>query len=277
MSFGPFGLCLSDGNCGLTKSTQTVHIVNSALASAYHRNAFRCSNWTKASTDPSSYCGCADAGITDARTCLLHKTQMETLTSQICNKGGFTLLPEEEACLCNSSGAGSKLNVDHSSLIASQLDCQNAETTQHDLNANFPQDVADTIERNMTLLGAHLGTDDKTLILQFATKIAQNIDRSIIDEIAKMVTATPRKDCGGLQWGQTRYSHFNHVLLVMSTRSAIAEMTLQIHDKVKASFKRKDNGAKGFFTSPAGIALVLIVGIFSLMALLLVLWLKYKH
>jgi hypothetical protein len=276
-----FGLCLGGigvGDCGSTSSTQAINITNSAISSAYYRNAFSCTSSVQAgnTVTAAGYCSCGEMGM-DTIDCTAYKEQMATLSAQTCDtvaKDRPDMPPELLTCLCHSAGAGCNINVDQKSLITSQQTCTNTQDVQTKLNNNFANDVIASINANMKDIGGLFDSTNQSIVGNFANKIVQNITTDMITNISNSVTAGNRVDagCGALNFGVTQYSQFTNILNSLNSSSVIQDASNSIANHIQSTLKREDDGFTGWLTSGWHIVII----IFAVGALIVILYLVWR-
>lgn len=279
-----FGLCLGGlgiGKCGNTSSKQSASITNSAIASAYYKNAFSCKRKVDSgnTVKADGYCSCGELGIGNSIDCRKYKQHMAILQAQTCNnvlKNRPDLPPEMVTCICHSGGAGCNLDVSQTSTVTTQFTCTNKNDVKQNLSDNFTNDVLSNMKQNMSDVGGLFDSNDQSVVANLATKIRQNISDEMIQDISSDVTASNNVEagCGGLNFGITQYSQFTSIIKVLGSNQAIATAMNELQNHMKATVERKDSGFLGWLTSSTGIIVMIIIGIAVIVGLVLLF--KYK-
>jgi len=278
-----FGLCLGGfgiGKCGKTSSSQSVNIANSAVASAYYKNAFSCKQKIDSGNNVTAegVCGCQEEQIYSEIDCRQYKLTKAKLEAQECatSSKNSNLTGAELTCICHSGGAGCNIGIDQRSAVSNQFVCKNKQSAKANLDNHFSNDMVQNMKQNMSDIGGLFDSNDQKVTGKIATKIRQNISQSMMNEISSKITASNNvtAGCGGLNFGITQYSQMDTIVSVLSKSSAIQEALNQLKTHLKSSVTRVDSGFLGWLTSTAGIIVIIIVCIAVIIGLSLLF--KYK-
>jgi hypothetical protein len=276
-----FGLCLGSigvGKCGDTKSQQSVNVVNTAVATAYYKNAFSCKNEIKAGNEinTSGYCSCGALGIGNSSDCTRYRLKMIEAETQTCNsvlnaqtRGTLGLTGGEISCICKSAGAGCTLDVKQDSVVTSQQRCTNAADANQKLKTNFATDIAANLKSLTKGLGGLFDGKDQDQAIKIGNTISNNVSTSMSSAISNTVNTknTVTTGCGGLTIGITQFSHFQNILTGLNSSKVIQSAMSDANTLVKGKVVSDDEGFLGFLSGTTGIILIIVVSLAILVGL----------